>query len=563
MHVAGHAPCRRQLHTEDGGQVMRWVLGCLVLLGAEPVLGICKVLMPSNAPFTSPVVPAGDQPVIVRVWPVEPWSGQSARETLIVGPTFLEVGGTFALVVPVPASPLVKLAPSDIYNDAAKAQTTLVKSKVVEVEDASMGCQKHDPAFYSTAGSYEVESTGGDGWGGGSGGGFGCGGGSSAPSGYGISGGTKWSDPDPYDSHAGLGADSGSGCGGADVPAIDTGTWGEGPRAAEDAQLIWAPAPDSGAPVEDAQTEEDPGEDVDEVAGEDAEETEDTADTEGTEQEDTEGTSGDPKADDPNACSGTTTKPGTPWVTDHKLLGGYEVAILEGDYDGQMAQWLVANGFVLGETDSKLLRDYAEAGWSFVALKLTDVEDDAGTIQLNPIEITFDIENGPMLPVRIGWNALVGELHLDVWTIGDVAYVTSQHATVSYAAPVGLSSSSELWRYADVGDTLTRFDYVTTTEPPLWETLKATSTYKQPVVETVKTYKVPLKVCPSTSSSSGGSSSSSSSSGSSSSTSSSKRTGSGSSGGTCLGCTEAPSRSGGALLLVALLAVIWPRRRTA
>ncbi|MEZ4266495.1 MAG: DUF2330 domain-containing protein [Myxococcota bacterium] len=342
-------------------------LSLSVLLACSAVAhAVCRVVAPSQPGAEYNVIPAGEQPVLVRVWPGNSYlqPPTPARETMIVGARFLEVSGPFGLVVPVPSSPLVQVTAATIFDDVSRSAGPLVVETVVEVPDASMGYQCHDPSFSSQNGQTQTRNAGED---------YGGGCGASVPMGTGIQG-------------------------GRDV--VDSSSDG-GPGA------ITADAGDSGT---------------------------------------------------------------KPWLTGHSVLGGYEVAIIEGGFDGEFTGWLKANGYGLDDESETILREYAAAGWAFVAVRVANVPQYQGKAFLEPLAITFDTPStGPVIPALISWHA-GGQISFSVWTIGDTAYEIPGASTMRFAG-VPASGTGGVWVWASYGTILTGFDYKPAGKPPLGATL--------------------------------------------------------------------------------------------
>jgi MYXO-CTERM domain-containing protein len=419
-------PVRNTTWTPGIRRLIGGLVSALIVGQPAPAHGVCKLVMPTED-VTYPVLPAGDQPVMIRVW--------DHRQSMIVSPTFLQAGGTFGLIVPVPTRPLVRRAfDPNLFESARIAAGPLVTWITREVEDPSLGEQCGDPKFVSNEG--QVSKTNSDSGGGG------ClgGGGPEAPSGSGIN----------YDY------------------AIDIGnTFGSGWDAGR-AQVDGARGDGQATTIEDVRR------DADGSSDEWARDEQDVVDWEGGDvpkpgREDDVYRNGNPYPDvlEPDTAGANAPSP----VTDHGILDNYEVALLDGGNASAVLDWLDHNGFAATPEVQEVVQQYVAIGWEFVAVKIVNI-DLGQFVALRPLELVFDMPDGmPVIPARIGWTQGLAT-KMTVWTVGTRAYHIAGASTTSFAGkPV--TGTGELWsEYLGPGSILTRFDYSKDAMPPLVETLE-------------------------------------------------------------------------------------------
>lgn len=98
-------------------------------------------------------------------------------------------------------------------------------------------------------------------------------------------------------------------------------------------------------------------------------------------------------------------------VIDRKTIGGFDVTRIAGASDPRaLSRWLDVHGYELPDGAAPILADYAERGWSFVALRL----DDGGRSgRLKPLSVSFDSKRPiyPMLLDRLARSAI----EVDLW----------------------------------------------------------------------------------------------------------------------------------------------------
>jgi len=99
-------------------------------------------------------------------------------------------------------------------------------------------------------------------------------------------------------------------------------------------------------------------------------------------------------------------------VIDRKTIGGFDVTRIAGASDpGALARWLDRNGYKLPDGATPILADYAEQGWSFVAVRLGQ----GGSGRLKPLSVAFDSDE-PIYPMLLDKLAR-GSIRVDLWIL--------------------------------------------------------------------------------------------------------------------------------------------------
>ena len=106
-------------------------------------------------------------------------------------------------------------------------------------------------------------------------------------------------------------------------------------------------------------------------------------------------------------------------VVVQEQVGPYDTAVVSSDDAQAIVDWLVDNGYQLGELGIELLTPYVEEGFYFLALKLAP-DRDVGDLQ--PIALTYAAD-APGIPIRL--TAVATEPDL-----GILAYVLGEHRAV-------------------------------------------------------------------------------------------------------------------------------------
>ncbi len=103
-------------------------------------------------------------------------------------------------------------------------------------------------------------------------------------------------------------------------------------------------------------------------------------------------------------------------IHDVRQVGSYELTILETESSRALDVWLEDNGFMgLSEEDEKIVSDYIQDKWYFVAAKLRRQGD--GFSRPHPLSISFSSDK-PVYPMRL--TATVGSnVYLELYVIAD------------------------------------------------------------------------------------------------------------------------------------------------
>ena len=103
-------------------------------------------------------------------------------------------------------------------------------------------------------------------------------------------------------------------------------------------------------------------------------------------------------------------------VHDVRQVGSYELTVLETESSQALDVWLEDNGFTgLSEEDEKIVSDYVQDEWYFVAAKLRRQGD--GYSRPHPLSMSFSSDK-PIYPIRL--TATVGSnVYLELYVIAD------------------------------------------------------------------------------------------------------------------------------------------------
>ncbi len=114
-------------------------------------------------------------------------------------------------------------------------------------------------------------------------------------------------------------------------------------------------------------------------------------------------------------ATATTDIPGVR-VHDVRQVGSYELAVLETESSQALDAWLEDNGFAgLSEEDEKIVSDYVQDQWYFVAAKLRRQGD--GYSRPHPLSMSFSSDK-PIYPMRL--TATTGsDVYLELYVIAD------------------------------------------------------------------------------------------------------------------------------------------------
>ena len=116
---------------------------------------------------------------------------------------------------------------------------------------------------------------------------------------------------------------------------------------------------------------------------------------------------------------GTSGPPPNIELVAQEQVGPYDTVVVSSDDAQAIVDWLVDNGYQLGELGVELLTPYVEEGFYFLALKLAP-DRDVGDLQ--PIALTYAAD-APGIPIRL--TAVATEPDLGIFT-----YILGEHRAV-------------------------------------------------------------------------------------------------------------------------------------
>ncbi|HPF38536.1 MAG TPA: DUF2330 domain-containing protein [Phycisphaerae bacterium] len=118
-------------------------------------------------------------------------------------------------------------------------------------------------------------------------------------------------------------------------------------------------------------------------------------------------------------------------VLEDKVVGPFNVQIINSDDADAMAKWLVDNGYDLTDRGAALIAPYVTEGMNFVALKLRK-DKDVG--DLVPLKMVYKTDR-PMVPIRLTAVAATQDMGVIVWVVGPARAVPTNfpHVEVNYA----------------------------------------------------------------------------------------------------------------------------------
>ena len=102
-------------------------------------------------------------------------------------------------------------------------------------------------------------------------------------------------------------------------------------------------------------------------------------------------------------------------VVAREQIGPYDTAVITSEDPQAIVDWLVENGYQLGELGVPLLTPYVEGDFFFLALKLA-ADREVGDLQ--PIAMTYAAET-PGIPIRLTAVATVPDLGVIAWILGE------------------------------------------------------------------------------------------------------------------------------------------------
>ncbi|NKB71401.1 MAG: DUF2330 domain-containing protein [Candidatus Latescibacteria bacterium] len=101
-------------------------------------------------------------------------------------------------------------------------------------------------------------------------------------------------------------------------------------------------------------------------------------------------------------------------VVSQARVGPYDTAVIRSDDPNAMVDWLVDNGYQLGDVGPQLLAPYVEEGFFFLALRLAP-DREVGDLQ--PISLTYEADR-PGIPIRLTAVATQPDMGVLVWVLG-------------------------------------------------------------------------------------------------------------------------------------------------
>ena len=101
-------------------------------------------------------------------------------------------------------------------------------------------------------------------------------------------------------------------------------------------------------------------------------------------------------------------------VVSQDRVGPYDTAVIKSDDPDAVVEWLVDNGYQLGDIGPQLLAPYVEEGFLFLALRLAP---DRQVGDLQPIALTYRADR-PGIPIRLTAVATQPDMGVLVWVLG-------------------------------------------------------------------------------------------------------------------------------------------------
>ena len=102
-------------------------------------------------------------------------------------------------------------------------------------------------------------------------------------------------------------------------------------------------------------------------------------------------------------------------VVAREQIGPYDTAVITSEEPQAIVDWLVDNGYQLGDLGAPLLTPYVEDGFFFLALRLVA---DFTVGDLQPIAMTYAAE-APGIPIRLTAVATAPDLGVLAWILGE------------------------------------------------------------------------------------------------------------------------------------------------
>lgn len=135
----------------------------------------------------------------------------------------------------------------------------------------------------------------------------------------------------------------------------------------------------------------------------------------------------------------------TPLVVVTKVVGAFEVSILEGGTADEVIQWLDDNGYEQIPEAEPIFDEYIQQNHVFAALKLTG---GAGVDEIHPIVVRYQ-GTEPCVPLKLTRVAATEDMAVRTFFLGEERYVPSNYKHVTLN-PVALDWSTFASNYVDV-----------------------------------------------------------------------------------------------------------------
>lgn len=112
-------------------------------------------------------------------------------------------------------------------------------------------------------------------------------------------------------------------------------------------------------------------------------------------------------------------------VIERKVIGGYDISVIESADGTELMRWLESNEFRLPSNARSPIVDYVRGGWFFVACKVTapDAVEPNDARDLSPIRIRFPVSK-PIYPLRLS-AANPGAFDILVYIISPMSAIGS------------------------------------------------------------------------------------------------------------------------------------------
>ena len=138
-----------------------------------------------------------------------------------------------------------------------------------------------------------------------------------------------------------------------------------------------------------------------------------------------------------STCGGVTVGgPPAVEVVAQEQVGPYDTAVISSEDAQAVVDWLVENGYQLGDLGVELLTPYVEEGFYFLALKLA-LDRDVGDLQ--PIAATYAAD-APGIPIRLTAVATEPDLGVLTYVLGEHRAVPINYRHVQINEPSSIGS---------------------------------------------------------------------------------------------------------------------------